>query len=979
MNTVVRPTRSRSALSLLTLACLGSTCLSGAAFAQAQQAQAPAAVDEIVVTGTRVVRDGYEAPTPVSVIGIEQLENQATSNLADSINQLPTLVGSSTPQGSVANTTSGQGAINGLSLRGMGTSRTLVLLNGQRTVGSILTGVVDVSELPQTLIERVDVVTGGASAAYGSDALSGVVNFVLDTDFTGFKSEVSGGITTYGDAPQYKINMTYGTPFAGGRGHLLVSGEHSWEDGLLIGDRPWNREGWSFINNPAYGTGAGQSTSVPNILRVNRTALGPVASWGGTFAVPATHPLYGVSFGPGGTQYKLAIGDIVQGQLMRGGSWESQQIAPVRGVAFQPQQNRQDVFTRVSYDVSDNVQVYAHAAWAHMGSFSTGAPNFFPGNLSLSTDNAFLPAELRPALQPAGVTTTFLFGTMNWDLDSFHAAYDRRVLRFLAGANGDFEMGGQDWKWDMYLGNGESFGSLKSIGAMDRTRYALAVDAVRNPATGAIVCRSTLTNPGNGCVPYNVFGMGVNSQAAVDYLQGRYAWNNHRLNQKVGALSFTGNPFETWAGPVSTAFGYEYRAESMRQISDPEEQANPTMWFQAAGQPYTGGVKVHDLFLETVVPLAKDTEWASALDLNGAVRGTHYSTYGWVGTWKVGATYSPFDDLRFRITQSRNIRSPTLVDLYQAGSTARSSTTDPFNNNRAVNSQTTTRGNPNLGPEKSSDTGVGVVYQPGWFPGFSASVDYYRIKINGAVNQLGSQDLLNLCFLGNQVACSTFTRVDVGTPAEQINFTVQPQNFASERAKGIDFEASYSLPLSSVSDSMDGNLALRMLATHYISYTTFSGIPNDIVIELAGAPGSSGSNIGGGGGGLPDWRINSSINYALDPVAVGFTFRYIAGGLNQPTWIECTTGCPVSTGLRTTVDNNRVASAFFVDFNSSYTLHLSDTAETELFFNVRNLTNADPPIAVRGPGGSSWDFPPTNQGLYDIMGRIFRAGLKFKM
>jgi len=973
---MTRHVRSKSKTALLTLACLSSTCLSTMAFAQAQTAQGEVAVDEIVVTGTRVVRDGYEAPTPVSVIGIEQLENQATSNLADSINQLPTLLGSSTPQGSVANTTSGQGAINGLSLRGFGTSRTLVLLNGQRTVGSVLTGVVDVSELPQHLIERVDVVTGGASAAYGSDALSGVVNFVLDTDFTGFKGEVSGGITTYGDAPNYKINAAYGTPFANGRGHLLLSGEHSQEDGLLIGDRPWNREGHSFINNPAYTA----TNGLPNLLRTERVALGPIASWGGTFNVAPTHPLYGVSFGPGGTQYRLAIGDIVAGQLMRGGSWEAQQIAPVRGVAFQPEQNRQDVFARLSYDVSDNVQIYGHAAWGHMGSYSTGAPNFFPGNLALRTDNAFLPASLRSTLEPAGTTTGFNFGTMNWDLDSFHAVIDRRVLRFLAGATGDFTAMDTDWTWDFYLGNGEAFGSLKSIGAMDRTRYALAVDAVRSPTTGAIVCRSTLTDPGNGCVPYNVFGVGVNSQAAVDYIQGRYGWNNHRLNQKVGALSFTGNPFETWAGPVSTAFGYEYRAESMRQISDPEEQANPAIWFQAAGQPYTGAVKVHDFFLETVVPLAKDESWATALDLNGAVRGTHYSTYGWVGTWKVGATYSPVDDIRFRVTQSRNIRSPTLVDLYQAGSTSRSSTTDPFNGNRTVNSQVTTRGNPNLGPEKSSDTGIGVVYQPSWFEGFSASVDFYRIKIKDAVNQLGTIELLTLCQNGNQVACGTFTRVgEPGTASEQINFNVSPQNFATERAKGIDFEASYSLPLASLADSLDGNLGLRFLATHYISYSVFSGVPGDRPIEYAGAPGTAGSNIGGGGGGLPDWRINSSVNYALDPITVGLTFRYISGGLNNATYIECQTGCPASSGIRLTTDNNQVASSFLIDFNSSYTLALNDTAETELFFNVRNVFNTDPPIAVRGPGGSSWDFPPTNQGLYDIMGRIFRAGVKFKM
>ncbi len=960
--------RSRSALSLLTVACLGSTCLSGAAFAQAQQAQGPAAVDEIVVTGTRVVRDGYEAPTPVSVIGMEQLDNAATSNLADSINQLPVLVNSASPQSSAANTTSGQSAINGLSLRGLGISRTLVLLNGQRTVGSNLTGAVDVSELPQSLIERVDVVTGGASAAYGSDALTGVVNFVLDTDFVGLKTEVSGGLTTYGDVPNYKVNAAFGTAFAGGRGHFLLYGEHAWDDGLLVYDRPWTREGHSYINNPAFVSGNGQ----PSIIRTTKVSIGN-ASWGGTIV---SGPLKGTSFGPGGSIYQLAYGDIVAGALMRGGSWDALNVVSVRGVAAQPQQNRQDVFTRASYDISDNINVYAQAAWGHLYSYSSGAPNFRPGNLVLNVDNAFLPDSLRPALAAAG--STFTMGTLNWDLDNFRAVYDRRVLRFLTGATGSFNAGDTDWNWDASFGVGQAFGTLKSIGAMDTVRYALAVDAVRNPATGAVVCRSTLTNPTNGCVPYNPFGLGVNSAAAVEYLQGRYGWNLQRLNQKVASLNFNGEPFSTWAGPVSTAFGYEWRRERMRQVTDPEEQANPTIWFQAAGQPYSGAFTVNDFFAETVVPLAKDTSWARSLDLNGAVRATHYSTYGWVATWKAGASYNPVDDIRFRLTQSRNIRSPTLVDLYQAGSTSRSTLTDPFNGNLATNTEFTTRGNPNLGPEKSTDTGIGVVYQPSWFEGFSASVDYYRIKIKDAVNLPGSQDLINLCFQGNTVACQSFTREGSGATA-LIKIAVTPQNFATETAKGIDFEASYRMPMSRLSDSFDGNLGLRFLATHFISYVVNTGIPGQLVIDYAGVNGAGGG-LGGGANGVPSWRVNSTISYALDPIDIGFAFRWISKGRNVATYIECKTGCPNPTGQQLTVDDNGVKSAMYIDFNTAYTMHFGEKSEAELFLNVRNITNADPAIAVRGPGGSSFDFAPTPAGgNYDILGRVFRAGVKFKM
>jgi len=319
-----------------------------------------------------------------------------------------------------------------------------------------------------------------------------------------------------------------------------------------------------------------------------------------------------------------------------------------------------------------------------------------------------------------------------------------------------------------------------------------------------------------------------------------------------------------------------------------------------------------------------------------------------------------------------------LVDLYQAGSTSRSTLTDPFNNNLATNTEFTTRGNPNLGPEKSTDTGIGVVYQPSWFEGFSASVDYYRINIKDAVNLPSSQDLINLCFQGNQVACGAFTREGTGA-SQLIKIAVSPQNFATETAKGIDFEASYTAPLSALSDSFDGTLGVRFLATHFIDYVVNTGIPGQLVIDYAGVNGAGGG-IGGGGNGVPSWRVNSSFTYALDPINFGLAFRWIASGKNHPTHIECRTGCPNPTGQQLTVDDNSVDSAMYIDFNAAYKMALGETSEAELFLNVRNITNADPAIAVRGPGGSSWDFAPTPAGgSYDILGRVFRAGVRFRM
>jgi iron complex outermembrane recepter protein len=379
---------------------------------------------------------------------------------------------------------------------------------------------------------------------------------------------------------------------------------------------------------------------------------------------------------------------------------------------------------------------------------------------------------------------------------------------------------------------------------------------------------------------------------------------------------------------------------------------------------------VNDVYAETVVPLAKDASWATALDLNASVRATHYSTYGWVATWKVGATYSPVDDIRFRATRSRNIRSPTLVDLYQAGTSMNNALLDPFTNS-TVNYTSRTSGNTGLVAEKSDDLGLGVVYQPSWFEGFSASFDYYRIDIKDAVNQPNATDLVNLCFNGNQTSCSAITRTTQnGLPFLFIQ--VQPQNFATEKARGFDIEASYRTSLSNLSESLDGDLSLRLLATRYLKYEINNGTVGSVVIDYAGVNGP-------GANSLPDWRLQSTLGYNLDPINFGLTFRYISAGKNVATQIECQTGCPASTAINVTTDNNSVNAAYYLDLNLAYKLYIGDASTSELFFNVRNLFNRDPEITARGPGGTSYDFPPTSVGIYDTLGRVFRAGVRFKM
>ncbi len=936
--------------------------LLGAGAVQAQQtAQSSATgVEEIVVTGSRIVRDGYEAPTPVSVIGVEQMQNQATSNLADYVNTLPSLAASATPQSGAATVTSGRAAINALNLRGLGTERTLTLLDGKRVVGGIITGVADVSEFPQQLISRVDVVTGGASSAYGSDAVSGVVNFVLDKTYTGVKGEVSGGITDYGDNPNYKITLTAGTGFANERGHFLLSGEKAHDDGILVPDREWNRTGTSYLTNPAYTPTNGQ----PQLIRRSQTGLA-VATLGGQIAAG---PLKGIAFGPGGNPYSVVFGPLISTPMMQGGSWESATHKHIFGTALIPRQERENVFTYAAYDLNDTWKVFGEASWAHMNSESRSTPVFYPGNLTMRADNAFLPASVAQAAQTAGITS-FAFGTMNGDMGAQQPLYDRRILRFMAGIEGSFTAADTEWSFDAHASSGLNMSTTRSGNTINVPRYMAAIDAVRDPATGAIACRvNTDTNPANdvpGCVPFNLFGRGVASEAAKKFVRADPD-NIIRLKQQVLAFNVSGEPFSTWAGPVAVAFGAEHREESTRQAADPGV-FNTSLYFFQVGIPFSGKYTVNEAYLEAAVPLAKDEAWAKSFELNGAVRATDYSTSGYVTTWKVGATYSPIDDIRFRGTVSRDIRAPHLADLFQAGTTSPNTIRDPFNNNANTNNRVTTTGNAALGPEKADTLGFGVVFQPSWLPRFSVSWDYYNIDIKDAIQSLSAQQLIDLCYTGVQDACSKFRRtIDAGS--ELILFTVGPLNFAKQKASGFDIEASYRQPLEEINSGFSGELTLRGLATHYIKDVLDSGVVGSIPNDQAGQLSSS----------KPDWRWDVGLTYALDPLTLTFNMRGFTAGVFNTNYIQCTTGCPASTTNNITIDDNHLDGARYFDFSATYKIEVG-SGDADLFLSVRNLTNRDPGIVPSGPGASVFSTNESNSALYDLQGRAYRVGVRFRM
>ena len=965
---------------LCTSVAVMAVALTGAVSAQAQTQTGPqaaqtegAAVDEIVVTGTRVVRDGYEAPTPLTVLGAEALEAAAPENIADLVNDLPSVIGSATPQTSNLSFSNGQAGLNTLNLRGLGGNRTLVLLDGQRSVPSTITGLVDVNDFPQQLVSRVDIVTGGASAAYGSDALSGVVNFVLNKDFTGIKGEVSGGLTTYGDDPAAKVALSGGTDFANGRGHVLASGEWSRRWGIFGVPREWNNEGWAIINNPAYGTNAaaGQSTSVPQRLLLNNVGLG-TAMPGGIITNTA---LRGTYFGPGGTPAQFNYGSIVSDPFTQGGDWKASQVNFYN--TLDQRVTREGVFLRAAYDLTDNVTAFAQAQWGFARSIGLALKQFNIANLIIRADNAFIPTAVAQRAQALGLSQ-FTLGSNNVDMPTITFDNERTVNRYVVGVNGAFDAMGKEWTWDAYFQKGVSRTSENGLNVTAKAEFGAAIDAVRT-ANGTIACRvntdAITTNDMPGCIPYNMMGLGVNSQAAIDYVfaSPEHPQRNQRFAQDVYALTVNGEPFDIWAGPVSLALGVEHRKEGVRGRADRISLING--WFAGNYLPTFGSYNVTEGFAETVVPLAKDEAWADALDLNAAVRATSYSTSGMVVTWKVGATYQPMSDVRFRVTRSRDIRAPNLNDLYQAGTANTNNVTDPFNNNALTLYQGLAVGNPALEPEKADTLGVGVVVAPSFVPGFTASVDYYNIDVKGGINSVGAQTIVDRCFQGVTQFCSAITRGVNSSGANVITqIRLQPFNFAQATSRGIDFEASYSMGMDTFADDLAGNLNLRFLATRYIKNYANDGI--NPAYDTVGV-------LTAGNNGPPKWVYTSSITYSANPVSLSLTGRGMSGGVygsGNYAYIACTTGCPVSTVAAPTINNNRIASVFYLDTGMRYEfLQAEGGAKAEMFLNINNLLNKNPPVVASGPGGFPYASIPASPALHDVLGRMFRAGIRFQM
>ncbi len=884
----------------------------------------------------------FTSPTPVLVIDQADLLAASPVNLAEGLKQLPSIApgGGQTNGGGTGNSSA-----NFLNLRGLGETRTLILLDGRRYTPSGSTGLVDVNLIPQGLVHHVDVINGGASAAYGSDAVGGVVNFVLNKDFTGLTVTALTGMAQEGDNIEYKTSLTYGTPYLGGRGHFVFSGEYANSKGVNGDGRDSRTSEDNQIPDPANRTMLVRA----NDIRTPYTPGGHIVTGaGGTAANNAS--FRGILFGPGGVQRPYDYGTLsntigTTAGFQNGGDGfrvgTSQEI--VRPL------ERKNLFARTDFKLRDHLTVFVEGSYAESQMKNQNSPTTH--TMTIRRENPFL-AQVAPALVAQMTTLSVTTLTMNRltlerGLTESHVS-DTNV-RGLAG----FVAQLGDWKWETSYQWGRNDLSIPVTNNLITARMAVAVDSIL--VNGQIVPRAAAANPGS--VAFNPFGVGAPSVAALDYVMGRSEFDDV-TTQHVADTTITGDLFNLPAGAVGAAVGAHWR--KLTTTTTPNALSVANAYRLANTQPFFGEYTIMEEFAELQVPILKDAALAKRLNVNVAARHTDYSTTGSVTTWKAGLVWQINSDLRLRAARSRDIRAPNLNELFSRGrqTNAVIDDTGPGGTGQFYSGvPNIATGNLNLKPEVADSSVIGFVYQPSGLKGLSLAMDFYTTRIDDAIFVAGGAIAVRECNEDpNSPLCAFVTRgPTAASPRAVIRTQNSPVNLNSELSTGLDFEVSYRVPLSNwFANSQPGNLVVRAIAGYIDEYSAVS--PLAPTINWAGNGRATPQ-----GPALPRVRGNLSFNHIRGSFATFLQMRYIGG----MTWDKTRL-------LGVTTDYNNVPSTAYFDGQIGYRTQVLGR-DTEIYLNVANILDREPTYAPRNTGATPL---PTDPGLFDQVGRMFRLGIK---
>lgn len=793
---------------------LRSSILAGAAVSMVA-AEAPAfaqdgEIDEIFVTGSRISRSNLTSPTAVTIFDEAAIDISGANNVASLLRELPA-AGVTGLTSTSSNFFVASSGLNAVDLRNLGTSRTLVLVNGRRFVGGVPgSAVVDFNSIPTEFIERIEVITGGASAVYGSDALAGVINIILKEEMDGLTFTAQTGISEEGDDETYAASITAGSTFGNGRGNALANVSFSTENGVFSRDRTISAV--DDISGIFFGD--------PFNSQV-KPFFSSFSEWG-RFRAADPVTLGNASdrfvFNSDGTV--TPFDGVVNG--FNRNAFRAIKV-PTERIMFN---------SVLNYDVFDNVSFYFEGTYAATESKSSLEP--FP----LSSDDVYgdnrgipiataanMPAALLSTILADAlptVPTEFTFVRRMTEVDQRSSDNLRQTARFVLGFEGDLSNG---YNWDVNYTFGRTTQDQRGTGQINvfALRQGLAVE---DDGAGGFQCIDEIAR-NLGCVAVDIYGKGVMSEEAAAWIRADSQISAH-IQQQVLSGAITGDLFELPAGPLAFALGGEYREEESVSIPNALQQRGLD---GGNVNPITEGTfDVREAFLELHMPLIRDMELIESLDIGGALRLSDYSTAGNATAWSFNAEYSPISDVRFRAQFSRAVRAPDIGELFQGRSETFAGVLDPCNGvslgdagvvaancllNPALLARATpgpivltqaeiqgtggfNSGNPNLDVETSDSTQVGVVWAPsaGMLQGLAISVDYYDIEIDDAIDAVGRQTTIDRCYdsVGlSDPLCANLVR-NINGALNEVN--TQVQNVTTLEVEGVDVAASYPFDLN---------------------------------------------------------------------------------------------------------------------------------------------------------------------------------------
>jgi iron complex outermembrane receptor protein len=984
------------------------------------QTQAPTPADgetvtEVIVTGSRLAARGFQAPTPVTVIGAEEIGLTGTQNVETLLNDTPQFLGSQN-NGPTANTVPGGTAT--LNLRGFGAQRNLVLVNGRRFTITGPDQTTDINTIPAALIKRVETVTGGSSAVYGSDAITGVVNFILKDDFQGVELTGEAREDTHTQTKTYTADLTFGTNFADDRGNVVVALNYLDRGGYTRGDRG----GWA---TPSMADGCVTAASysatrpgTPLAIPAGQTCLTaggrPGLIFGGSGTIPnGRFVTVGAPSSPGLTAALAAAGLGAMGS--RGftfddaGKTARPAVTPADDYDLGPAaylvipQRRWMANLQGHYDFNSHMTGYAEAHYSNNRVSMQLPPSGIGGNFLINTNNPYLTPQLQEVMRQLDLLETGTIRVTNGassltttagdglavlninrrlpDVGNRLNTADRSAYRTALGLRGDLGSVSTSFlrnlKYDAYYSYTRSTDTSISSGAASLGKF-----------------QAGLLSVGGAAPVLNIFGANLSKAGASSIAVS--STNYTASSQQVLAASLAGELFDTWAGPVDFSTGAEYRKASSRFVPDSFLASGDVSGFNAA-LPTQGSESVKEIYGEVRAPLLMDSPLGKRASINGAFRYSDYDLAGVGGVWtySVGGEYAPISDITLRGQFQHAIRAPNVGELFGGNTTSGPSAVDPCSSRQPTTQQTAavraicqatgvpaaavftlsvqpntfinqvSGGNPNVGPEKSDTTTFGIVLQPRFLSGLAVSVDYFKINLDGAIAPLGGgiANTLSLCYNTVQDASSVFCKAITRDPltgqiAAPGYVTTTNGNTGGLKTSGVDFDGSYRFNLAwGPFGESRFDVGTNVTYTDEFTATPVQALPATKNYCVGAFGPTCGQPI-------PRWKGTSRVTWRSGPATLSLRHRFI-GETTVDTYLlpkRLGAAFPDKATLTTPV----IKAQSYFDLTGGY-----DVSEAvSLTAGVRNLFDKNPPIV-----GSSAPSNNTFSATYDVEGRVVYASV----